>query len=211
MVVENLKSFKVKNYKELFKMYLKEQLGSSEQRMPLHLKRLKEGSEIEKIVSLLNEDTDSAYHVQETKKGFTITLINFYISVEITDTNIKEIEVYYGDDGVMKYDIEEDGRRNDLRGNMHTEGVLTVVEHKSKNIEELFKGRTFFIKDGENLEKIRALMPDKYQLWGYDSTYNESKEVSRGFLHIENGIAFLSKGDFEKRIMHFGDVYSALS
>ena len=107
MVVENLKSYVVPNYKALFKLYKNGDLGKVEQRLPDNLQKLKagvDGTDIQLIISLLNADKDNVWHVAKVEGGFRVTIIGFNIDIEILPEREKfeRICIQFGEDGLWK-------------------------------------------------------------------------------------------------------------
>ena len=102
MVVINQKTFKVKNYQGAYNWYLEGKFGVLQQRMPENLIRQtkKNGTNLERIISLLSKDNDNVYHVtkRENNKGYLITLLGFSITKEIP-TNIETYQISFGEDG----------------------------------------------------------------------------------------------------------------
>lgn len=98
MVTENQKQFVVGSYKEAFELYRNGEFGCIEQRMDDNLIEMVEGSDFQRIRSLLEEDFDNFYSVVEYKKVFIITLLGFSISKAI-DENVDTYYLSYGEDG----------------------------------------------------------------------------------------------------------------
>lgn len=112
MIVEQLTQYKVYTYNELYEMYLNEELGMTDQRIPTGLKRMntgKDGTDEELIKSLLDADKDNFYHVQfvdDTWDGyFLITIIGF----NITKSFGKHLQysLNMGEDGVWEDMVDE--------------------------------------------------------------------------------------------------------
>tara|TARA_R110000782_G_scaffold21110_4_gene56929 strand:- start:9640 stop:10101 length:462 start_codon:yes stop_codon:yes gene_type:complete len=104
MVVENLKTFIVVDYKALWKLYKQEDICVLEQRLPENLKKMKvgrDGTDEELIIKLLYTDTDNVYHVAKIECGFKITILGFAVNVEIIEP-VENVYLHYGEDGVWK-------------------------------------------------------------------------------------------------------------
>lgn len=104
MVVENLVTFRVKSYEKLYKRYQQGGLGCNEQRMLGDIPRETEGSELDKIKSLLVQDSDNYYHVVEIKRNgkvrFQITIVGFCVVKTFKDKS--QYCLTMGEDGVWE-------------------------------------------------------------------------------------------------------------
>lgn len=202
MTTETLKVIKVKSYKEAFKLYKEGEFGVIEQRMPENLKRLKksEGTDYDRIISLLEEDSDNIYNVLETKKGFTIVMLGLSIHKELEE-NVSVYYLNYGEDGkweevVYKEDLDENPVYSDGSDGKLSIGQKVELKHKTKdNLHDILKGKSVYVKNGIQLEEVR----DAFELIGLKVKYsykeedylNESANV--GFLYEEGERLILAK------------------
>lgn len=141
MVVENLMTFIVTDYNDVWKRYKNGEFGKVEQRLPENLIKMKvgkHGTDEELIISLLNSDNDNVYHVVKIEGGFKITILAFSINVEILETTEKIDKVYinYGEDGVWKEVLfKGDENYSDAYASTNIEvysGHEELKKHKSK-------------------------------------------------------------------------------
>lgn len=210
MVVENLRVFKVKSYKQLFKMYQNDELGIIEQRMPNNLQPLKPSetlSELECIQSLLETDYDFPYHVYFDGKKYIITILGFNISKVIDD---KKQLIQFGEDGIWQEEaeIKEGDNEEDLEwqdssnGSFEMWGMYNVAEHKPQNLAQILKEKTVSITGIQKLEIFRDILFNLgYDtLIEYDDTFKDSKEMSVGYVHYKKKLGFfMSKNTFFKK------------
>lgn len=218
MVVENLKVFTVKSYKELYKYYKDGKLGITDNRMPENLAPLKPSNtltELECIQSLLEVDEDNIYHVAFDGKKYIITYLGFSISKIIDGT--KQL-IQFGEDGIWQEEAElKDGvKEEDLDWQDSSNGTLemwgmnhVVKKHEKQNLKQFFKGKTLYINGGEQLEEFREILRETNLSvrMGYDETYKDDKEVNTGYIHFESNKFFLSKNSFFKKEISFNDLF----
>lgn len=220
MVVENLKVFKVKSYKELFKLYKNRKLGITEQRMPENLCPLKPSetlSELECIQSLLETDFDFPYHVYFDGEKYIISILGFSVS-KIID-GYKQL-IQFGEDGVWQEQADYSGitDSND-ESNLEWEDASNhsfemwgmnhlVKKHETQNLKQFFKDKTLYIKDGDQLEEFREILiqTNLSVRMGYDDSYSAGEGVSCGYMHRVDNRFYLSKNSFLKKETTFNEV-----
>jgi hypothetical protein len=208
MVTEILKQFVVKNYKEAFKLYKKGEFGCIEQRMPENLKKMpkSEGTDLERILSLLEADEDNIYSVVELGNVFIITILGFRIHKTLEEN----VEVYYlqfGEDGkweevAYKGDVEnyQDGTRGELSMGADVKLKHVKIEQGKNILKPLFSEFTAYIDGGDKLGILKDVFfkMGASTLWRYlQEDHKDDKEVNSGFLHYENGF-YLSKNSQNK-------------
>ncbi len=212
MVVENLKVFTVKSYKDLFKMYKQGKIGVTQQFLPENLKALKPSknvSELECIQSLLERDTEYIYHVTNNDNSYVISILGFTIQ-KVISGNLQVIT--FGEDGRWEEFAEEldakslgefwDSFQDASNGTFRMEGVSVISQEI--DIKNILKEYYLPIKNGDELEEFRDLLElnNLNTIIGYDETFEESEVVSEGFMHYDKGF-FLSKNNFSKLGIHF--------
>lgn len=140
MVLENLHQIKVSTYNELYDLYLEEQLGIIDQRIPNNLKRMdagNDGTDEELIKSLLDADKDNFYHVQfvDVKDGyFLITIIGFNITKSIGKD--LQYSLNMGENGVWEDFIDDKSYvHKDGTKEWRDAGILGGLELKGEKIE----------------------------------------------------------------------------
>ena len=115
MVAENLKTFTVNGYYDLYRMYKDRLLGICDQRLPDDIPKWyvdEDGTDEELIIKLLEMDKDNLYHVctivSGTKWIFQITYLGVVIYKTFDDAKLN-YELIFGEDGIWQshYTFEE--------------------------------------------------------------------------------------------------------